>query len=50
MHMDLSERARYEQILNPLQNDRAFQDGYQAGRDIELADAVNELREPNTPD
>jgi predicted ATPase len=38
------ERARYERIVNPVQHDQAFQVGYQAGRDIELADAVRELR------
>jgi predicted ATPase len=40
------ERARYERIITPLENDRAFQAGYQAGRDIDLADAVRELRAP----
>jgi predicted ATPase/DNA-binding SARP family transcriptional activator len=47
MHMDLSERVRYQQIMSPLLEDRAFEDGYRAGRDIELADAVSELRAPN---
>lgn len=41
------ERARYERILTPLEDDQAFQAGYQAGREIELAEAVRELREPN---
>lgn len=37
------ERARYEQIVTAVQDDHAFQAGYQAGRDIELAEAVPEL-------
>lgn len=37
------ERARYEQIVTAVQDDHAFQAGYQAGRDIELAEAVREL-------
>jgi hypothetical protein len=43
MAMVSGERARYERIITPLQNDPAFQAGYEAGRDIELADAVREL-------
>jgi len=43
----LSERHLYERILTPLQDDQAFQAGYQAGRDIELEEAVRELRELN---
>jgi predicted ATPase len=41
------ERKRYERFVNPLQDDQAFQAGYQAGRDIELPQAARELREPN---
>jgi tetratricopeptide (TPR) repeat protein len=37
------ERARFERIVAPLQNDLAFQAGYEAGRDIELGEAVREL-------
>lgn len=44
MRMLASERPRYERLLNPLQNHQAFQAGYQAGREIELAQAVRELR------
>ena len=43
MRMVAGERARYQRIITPLDNDPAFQAGYQAGRDIELADAVREL-------
>ena len=39
-----AERQRYERILTPLQSDQAFRGGYQAGRDIELAEAVRKLR------
>lgn len=39
-----AERQRYERILTPLQNDQAFRGGYLAGRDIELTEAVRELR------
>ena len=46
-----SDRALYERIVTPLQNAQPFQAGYQVGRDIELAEAVRELRatsgEPN---
>jgi tetratricopeptide (TPR) repeat protein len=38
------ERARYELIMFPLQDDQTFQAGYQAGREMKLADAVRELR------
>jgi predicted ATPase/class 3 adenylate cyclase len=44
MRMLAAERARYDRIVTPLQNDQAFQAGYEAGRDIELGDAVRELR------
>ena len=44
MGMVSGERARYERIVFPLQDDQAFQAGYQAGREIQLADAVRELR------
>jgi non-specific serine/threonine protein kinase len=44
MRMVSDERARYERILTPLQDDQAFQTGYRAGHDIELAEAVQELR------
>ncbi len=43
MRMLVVERARYEQIVTAVQDDHAFQAGYQAGRDIELAEAVREL-------
>jgi hypothetical protein len=38
------ERARFERIVTPLQADQAFQAGYQAGLDIDLGEAVRELR------
>ena len=44
MRMIAVERARYERFMTPLQNDHAFRAGYQAGRDITLAEAVRELR------
>jgi predicted ATPase/DNA-binding SARP family transcriptional activator len=50
MAMVAGERARYERIITALVDDQAFQAGYQAGRDIELANAVSELREPNGSD
>ena len=50
MRMLEIERASYERIVAPLQNDQAFQAGYQAGRDIDLAEAVRELRELNESD
>ena len=43
MRMLTVERARYERIVAPLENDRAFQAGYDNGRDIDLARAVREL-------
>jgi tetratricopeptide (TPR) repeat protein len=45
MRMIAVERARYERIITPLQDDQAFQAGYQAGREVELAETVRELRE-----
>ena len=50
MRMIGAERARYERIVTPLQNDPAFQLGYQAGLDVELAEAVRDLRELNESD
>jgi hypothetical protein len=50
MRMIKIERTWYERIITRLQNDQAFQSGYQAGLDIELAEAVRELRELNEPD
>jgi predicted ATPase len=44
MRMLAVERARYERIITPLHDDQAFQAGYQAGRDIGLAEAVREIR------
>lgn len=43
MRMLTIERARYERIVAPLENDRAFQAGYHDGRDVDLARAVREL-------
>ena len=45
MRMIAVERARYERIITPLQDDQAFQAGYQAGREVKLAETVRELRE-----
>jgi predicted ATPase/DNA-binding SARP family transcriptional activator len=42
--MVAAERALYEQIVTPLQDDQSFQDGYHAGLDIELAQALQALR------
>ena len=44
------ERGRYERILTPLEDAQAFQAGYQAGRDIDLAEAMSELRELSESD
>ncbi len=44
MRMIAVERATYERIITLLQDDQAFQAGYQTGRDIELAEAVREIR------
>jgi predicted ATPase/DNA-binding SARP family transcriptional activator len=38
------ERALYEQIVTPLQDDPSFEAGYHAGRDVDLAQAVHALR------
>jgi predicted ATPase/DNA-binding SARP family transcriptional activator len=38
------DRAIYEQILTPFGDDPSFQAGYQAGLDVDLAQAVRELR------
>ena len=43
MRMLTVERARYERIVAPLENDQAFQAGYHDGRDVDLARAVGEL-------
>jgi predicted ATPase/class 3 adenylate cyclase/DNA-binding winged helix-turn-helix (wHTH) protein len=43
MRMLTSERARYERIVAPLENDQIFQAGYHDGRDVDLARAVREL-------
>jgi hypothetical protein len=44
VRMVAGERARFERSMIPLRDDQTFQAGYQAGRDIELADAVRDLR------
>lgn len=50
MRMLAAERAGYERIVNPVKDDQAFQAGYQAGRELDLAEAVRELRtSPRTP-
>jgi predicted ATPase len=43
MRMLTVERARYERIVAPLENDQTFQAGYHDGRDVDLARAVREL-------
>jgi non-specific serine/threonine protein kinase len=51
MRMIAAERAEYERIVTPLQKDQAFQAGYDAGREVDLADAVRELLgNPSAPD
>ena len=50
IHMIAAERALLERIVTPLQGDQAFQAGYATGRDIELAEAVRELRELSESD
>jgi predicted ATPase/class 3 adenylate cyclase len=50
MRMIKIERTWYERIITRLQNDQAFLAGYQAGLDIDLAEAVRELRELNESD
>jgi predicted ATPase/DNA-binding SARP family transcriptional activator len=37
-------RALYEPVVTPLQDDQSFQAGYHAGLDVDLAQAVHELR------
>jgi predicted ATPase/DNA-binding SARP family transcriptional activator len=49
MAMVSGERALYARIITPLENDPAFQAGYEAGHDIELAKAVRELCANPTP-
>jgi non-specific serine/threonine protein kinase len=39
------ERALYERIVTPLQDDQAFQAGHDAGLHVDLAQAVRELRD-----
>ena len=39
-----AERVRYEQLLTPLQHDESFEAGYEAARNVDLAQAVRELR------
>jgi predicted ATPase/DNA-binding SARP family transcriptional activator len=39
-----SQRAVYEPIVTPLQDDQSFQAGYHAGLHVDLAHAVHELR------
>jgi hypothetical protein len=38
------ERVLYERIVTPLQDDQSFRAGYQAGLDVDLAQAVRGLR------
>lgn len=44
MRMLAAERIRYERILTPLQQDESFRAAYEAARDLDLAQAVRELR------
>jgi hypothetical protein len=44
MRMVSGEGARYERIVTPFHNDHAVQAGYEAGRDVDPADAVREIR------
>jgi predicted ATPase/class 3 adenylate cyclase len=44
MRMLAAERIRYERILTPFQDDARFRAGYEAARDVDLAQAVRELR------
>ena len=50
IHMVAAERALLERIVTPLQGDQAFQASYATGRDVELAEAVRELRELSESD
>jgi predicted ATPase len=44
MRILAAERIRYERILTPLQDDESFRAGCEAGRDVDLGQAVGELR------
>ena len=38
-----AERAQYERIMIPLQDDQAFRSGEESGREVDLGDALREL-------
>jgi hypothetical protein len=38
-----AERAQYERIMIPLQDDQAFRSGEESGRKVDLGDALREL-------
>jgi tetratricopeptide (TPR) repeat protein len=44
MRILAAERVRYERLLTPFQDDESFRAGYEASRDIDLTQAVRELR------
>jgi predicted ATPase len=44
IHMVAAERGLLERIVTPLEDDQAFRAGYATGREVELAEAVRELR------
>jgi hypothetical protein len=44
MRMLSAERMRYEQILTPLEHNESFQAAYKAARDVDLTQAVRDLR------
>ena len=44
MRILAAERVRYERVLTSLQHDESFRAGYEAARDIDLTQAVRELR------
>ena len=44
MRIIAAERVRYERVLTSLQHDESFRAGYEAARDIDLTQAVRELR------
>jgi tetratricopeptide (TPR) repeat protein len=44
MRILAAERVRYERVLCSLQHDESFRAGYEAARDIDLTQAVRELR------
>ncbi len=44
MRILAAERVRYERVLSSLQHDESFRAGYEAARDIDLTQAVRELR------